>query len=96
LVKLAVSGELDASTAPQLQYALCAEEGSGRAVLLDLSALTFIDSTGIMVLLSAATKAAGDGWDLAIENSLQDGVQRLLRITGIEPRLPLVEPLVEG
>ena len=45
-----VSGELDMTTAPQLEEALVAHNGN-RPVVVDLTALTFIDSHGLHVLL---------------------------------------------
>jgi anti-anti-sigma factor len=44
-----VTGELDLTTAPQLEEALAACNGSRPVV--DLTALTFIDSSGLHVLL---------------------------------------------
>jgi anti-anti-sigma factor len=57
---VSLRGEIDASTAPKLASRLfgLADEGK-RAVIVDLSEVTFIDSTGIGVLLNAATQFAG-------------------------------------
>jgi anti-sigma B factor antagonist len=44
-----VSGELDLTTAPQLEEALVAYDGN-QPVIVDMTALTFIDSSGVHVL----------------------------------------------
>jgi anti-sigma B factor antagonist len=51
---LAVSGELDLSSAPDVRTALAlAASGPGGHLILDLSDVTFIDSTALMRLLTA-------------------------------------------
>ena len=49
-----VTGELDMSTAPELEEALVACDGN--QPLVDLTALTFIDSSGLHVLLKNRTE----------------------------------------
>lgn len=50
---ISVSGEIHVSTAPQFSQRLTSAIESGRtAVVLDLSGLEFIDSTGLSVLLN--------------------------------------------
>lgn len=52
-----LSGELDSSNAALLESALASITGAGSAQLIfDLSALRFMDSAGIAVLLGAAAK----------------------------------------
>jgi anti-anti-sigma factor len=50
---LALSGELDLATAPILADSLGELEGSIFAVAADLTGLTFLDSSGIALLLKA-------------------------------------------
>jgi anti-sigma B factor antagonist len=76
-------GELDLASAPALEEALRrVESGSGRLVV-DLSELSFIDSTGIHLLLQAHLRTAG-------RLSLRPGppeVQRVLSLTKVANRL---------
>lgn len=53
--RLALHGALDCSTAPQLQRALDQLAGT-RELILDLSGLTFIDSTGVRTILRCAQR----------------------------------------
>jgi anti-anti-sigma factor len=55
---LAVSGELDLATAPQLQEKITAAREAGEGVRLDLRPLTFIDSSGLRVLLGRPSTRA--------------------------------------
>ena len=55
--RLTLRGELDLATVPRLEHALA---NAGEDVVLDLRGLTFMDSTGVRVLLEAA-EAAGPG-----------------------------------
>jgi anti-anti-sigma factor len=83
--RLTLRGELDLGTAAQLEQAL-AEAGDD--VLLDLRGLTFMDSTGVRVLLEAAERR-GPGLRIVPP---QDGDARVtIEETGIAALLPLVQ-----
>jgi anti-anti-sigma factor len=83
--RLTLRGELDLGTAERLERAL-AEAGDD--VLLDLRGLTFMDSTGVRVLLEAAERGAP-----ALRMLVPDGgdVRVTIDETGIAPLLPLVD-----
>jgi anti-anti-sigma factor len=80
--RVALRGELDLGTAAQLEQAL-AEAGDD--VLLDLRGLTFMDSTGVRVLLEAAERGG-----LRILPPREGGARVTIEETGIAPLLPLV------
>jgi len=82
---LTLRGELDLGSAPQLEQAL-AEAGDD--VLLDLRDLTFMDSTGVRVLLEAAER---EGRALRILAPVDGDASVTIAETGIAPLLPLVE-----
>jgi anti-anti-sigma factor len=81
--RLNVSGELDLATRGTLIDALRrAEASNAKRILLDLSELTFIDSTGIKVLLDAHQRSATNSRRLRL--SPVDGqVREVLQLTGV-------------
>jgi anti-sigma B factor antagonist len=80
---LALRGELDPHTAPLLQERIDAIFASGRTDLcLDLSGLSFIDSSGLRVILSAHKRADDRGGRLVLR-SPSPTARRLLVITGL-------------
>ena len=88
---ISVQGELDLSTAPELEgpleKALDGDEGS---VLIDLSQCEFIDSTGIALIVRAWQRLDGDGDGRALVLCSQnDQVRRVLEITGLELSIPV-------
>lgn len=90
---LAVQGELDLNTAPQLEEPLEAALGStDSALVIDLAHCEFIDSTGIALIVRAwqqlSPDANGGGKGRFAICCVNDQVQRLLDITGLESSIP--------
>ena len=90
-VHLALSGELDISTAPRLEDDLHRVEAERpELIVLDLRDLSFLDSTGLRLLIMADARAKEDGRRLAIGRA-NDMVQRVLHITRLDERLEVVD-----
>jgi anti-sigma B factor antagonist len=92
---VAVRGELDLGTAPELEGPLDQAVDAGEPLLIDLDACDFIDSTGIAMIVRAWQRLAGNGdgngdrtGRLVISSSNQQ-VTRVLEITGVEHSIPL-------
>jgi anti-anti-sigma factor len=88
---ISVRGELDLSTAPELEgpldQALETDEGS---VLIDLTQCEFIDSTGIALIVRAWQRLQnGDHGRSLVLCSQNDQVRRVLEITGLELSIPV-------
>ena len=81
-VHVRLIGELDLVSEPVLTSALT--KADGRAVVIELAELAFMDSTGLRALLSAAREIPG----LKLRGPLQPPVQRLLELTQTLPILP--------
>jgi anti-anti-sigma factor len=91
LVHVALRGELDLSTVGKVQDELKrVEEGSPRTVVLDLSKLTFLDSTGLRCLVTADERARTEGRRVVLVRG-PDPVQRVFAITRLEDRLEMVD-----
>jgi len=86
-----LSGELDRSTVGELSLALDAARADGVTALLDLSAVSFIDSAGLRVLIRSARPTDADDWALYIVRA-SSAVWRLIELSGTGSELPLVAP----
>ena len=85
--RVACAGEVDVSNASELRDALNqALEGAPQTLEVDLSAVSYIDSTGIGVLVGAAHRADEAGADLAVLNP-QRNVARVLDMLGVSGEL---------
>ncbi len=90
VARLTLTGELDIANAHQVHMRLPEATASAECVLVDLSGLTFIDSTGIRLLLQLQKIAERDGWRLRLVPG-PPHVQEVLRIVGLETRLPFLD-----
>jgi len=77
-----LGGELDMASAPSLAEAVEPSIAGGGAILLDLGALTFIDSTGIGTILQMSQTLGDEGCILL--HAPQRRVLRVLELVGIE------------
>jgi anti-sigma B factor antagonist len=79
-----VDGEIHASTAPEFAERLnAAVEGGKTGIVLDLTGVEFIDSTGLSVLLSGLRKVTRVGGDMVIACA-NPTVLRLFEITKLD------------
>jgi anti-sigma B factor antagonist len=76
-----VSGELDLYTAPELRRAL-EERAELRQVAVDLADVTFIDSTALALLASAAKRLRARGGELQLVCD-KAAILRVLEVTGL-------------
>ena len=81
-----LSGEIDAHTAPLLASALV--DLPAGDVTVDVAGVSFMDSSGLRVLIDAATRARDGGGDLIIANPTP-GISRLVEISGLSGQLRL-------
>jgi anti-sigma B factor antagonist len=88
---VAVSGELDLASGPELEAQLDQLTGPDvQLVVIDLRGLDFMDSTGLSILVRAHQRLAGEGCEMGLVKGSQQ-VQRLLDLTGVAERLRLVD-----
>jgi anti-anti-sigma factor len=90
-VRIRPVGSLDMATAGVLEARLSEVLGAGfQRVLLDLSGLDFMDSTGLRLVLRWDAAARADGFTLAVVPG-SPTVQRVFEITGTTGHVPFVE-----
>jgi anti-anti-sigma factor len=91
LVHVALMGELDLSTVAKVQEELRRiEAASPPTLVVDLSKLSFLDSTGLRCIVTADERARGEGRRVVIVRG-PDPVQRVFAITRLEERLEMVD-----
>jgi anti-sigma B factor antagonist len=84
---IALDGEIDIATAGHVEQELLrAEATDAPAIVLDLSKLSFIDSTGIRMLVMADARTRADGCRLTLRRP-PDPVLRVLHVAGVAERL---------
>jgi stage II sporulation protein AA (anti-sigma F factor antagonist) len=83
--RIAVHGELDLAVAPsllrRLDDALAADPGIRLEV--DFAGVTFIDSTGLGVLVACRKRAMAAGGELTVAN-VAPGPRRVFEVTGLD------------
>ncbi len=80
--RIELRGELDASTAPRIEEVVELLLGQGaRLVEVDLTGVSFIDSTGVHTLLVASERVAATGGALTCQG-VSAQVERVLELTG--------------
>ena len=85
---LTIEGELDLSSAPAVREPLERELSEGRRkILVDMLACTFVDSTGLGVMLHSAKRLEGEGAMALV--CVDDQIRRLLGLTMIDRTIPV-------
>jgi anti-sigma B factor antagonist len=88
---LSIDGELDISTVPLLEAQIEAAHESPTPLTLDLSGLTFMDSSGLRLLIELSERARREAWKLSLVPSRHESANIVLRITGADSALPFSE-----
>jgi anti-sigma B factor antagonist len=89
---LSLAGELDVSCARRFGDVLrtAVDEGA-EDLVIDLRLVTFIDSTGLVLLIKADTLAREEGFHLHIVRSPTEIVRAVFEVSGIDTLLPLCD-----
>jgi anti-anti-sigma factor len=80
-------GELDMFTTPQLEQAIADTADHPGELVIDLRALTFIDSTGIHSILRARAACAENQRGFSLIRG-RAAVHRVFELSGLADRLP--------
>ena len=84
-------GEFDLAGVEAVEEALRPLEHAFGKVIIDLRGVEFLDSTGLRCLLQADARSRRNGSELQIINSDGGQVQRVLELTGMDKKLPLID-----
>jgi anti-sigma B factor antagonist len=83
-VRVGVSGELDVAVIDRLQQRLDSLARAGETVVLDLSELSFIDSSGLNVIVTTFRQAEREGWQLRVDPNMSAPVLRVVKLMGLD------------
>ena len=95
-MRVAVQGELDLATAPQMSEELeRVRNRPGLArVIVDLRELVFLDSTGLETIVKLDLAGAADGFEVAVVRGPR-AVERLFAVMQLDRRLRMVDDPAE-
>ncbi len=88
-VRVCVEGELALTSSSLLELAVERELQASRHVLLDLSRIDFIDSSGLRAMTSVVRTAKAAGCHLRLSSELPAHARRLMEIVGLLPFVPI-------
>ena len=90
LIVLALSGQLDSKTAPELEREVGKALGkTGRAVLFDFTDLEFVASAGLRIVIMVGKRLAADGGAIAL-CGLNPSVREVFEIAGFAKLFPIL------
>ncbi|MDX6720884.1 MAG: anti-sigma factor antagonist [Solirubrobacteraceae bacterium] len=85
-------GELDLATVDAVQHELeRVEDSDAPSILVDLSGLAFMDSSGVRLLVGAHARSRTDADRLTLLRG-SAAVQRVLEVSGLDDQLPFADP----
>jgi anti-sigma B factor antagonist len=93
---VSVAGDIDISTSPALRTALASATSGGTGpVVVDLTAVSFVDSTALGVLVGAYTATRNNGGRFAVAND-HEAVLKVLHITALDDVLGVHPTVAEA
>ena len=91
----AFSGEVDLEHSPTARQVLLDCVGQGKKVLVDLSGVEYIDSSGVASLVEAFQRAKKAGSEFALV-SVNDGARRVLELARLDKVFTIHDTLADG
>jgi anti-anti-sigma factor len=82
VVVVRVFGELDMATCPRVEDAISSAPSTAR-VVIDLTSCTFVDSSGVRVLVAAQRDVTAEGGRVELV-ATEPGILRVLEITSVD------------
>lgn len=94
-IVVAAGGEIDLATSPRLREALLDPQAQAATVVLDLREVTFIDSSGLGVIVGQQKRAQEHNEQFAVAVGGAAAVQRILELSGLVKVLDIISDPAE-
>ncbi len=94
-IVIAFSGDIDLQTSPDARKALLGLVGKGQPILVDLSGVGYIDSSGVASLVECLQSVKKSGQKLALV-SVSDGALRVLQLARLDKVFVICGTVDEG
>ena len=92
LIEVLLEGDVDIASADEIEARIrSVEAGDPSIILIDLRQVTFLDSSGLRLILGAAVRGDEAGRRLVLVRGPEQ-VQRVFELTNLESRLEFVDP----
>jgi len=89
---IVITGACDGTCHERLRARLLeAETGGARRIVVDMTALQFIDSIGLRVVLGAWNRARCAGHAISVALAATGQVRRVFELTGVNQIVPMAE-----
>lgn len=95
LTVIKVSGEIDLATVSKLRSALAALDGTTTPVVIDLTEVGFMDSTGLSAIIMGYRRAKELQRPYCLAG-LRPGVAKVFKVTGVNQLIPIYATLTEA
>ncbi len=91
VVEVSLDGDVDIASAGEIEARIrSAEAVEPSVILIDLRQVSFLDSSGLRLILGAAVRAEASGRRLVLVRG-SERVQRVFELTNLESRLEFVD-----
>lgn len=87
---VAPRGEIDLGTVDQVRQVIDREHDGSSPLVIDLRGVTFLDTSGLRMVVAQNNRADDRGHTLTIVRG-PAAVQRVFEIAGLEPKLPFAD-----
>jgi anti-sigma B factor antagonist len=94
-LKVSLAGRMDVQGAQAIDLKFTSYTANQKAVIVDLSGVSFLASIGIRTLLLAAKAVAGRGGKMVALNP-DDNVTQVLKMAGIDTLIPICRSVDEA
>jgi anti-sigma B factor antagonist len=90
-LRVLVRGELDLLTSSKFEAAVTSALSEADEVVVDLSQVAFVDSTGLSSILAVVSASQLNGSTLTISSTLTPQARKVFELAGMDDALPFVD-----